>query len=582
VDFKILAVSCAGFSLLALGYAAEQVLVQSSPELWYFHHSYITSDDAVASSKKLIDKATEAGYTGVVFWDSSFNFMSNPDWSPDSEDRMKEVMKYAKKHHLKSVAYSAPFGWSNDVLSLDPNWAEAQRVTGSEFEVDASGKKLNLKNSFPGLVNGNFSGGKTAWFDTGDQGIDLNPNGMEGTPAGAITDPAGNGRLRQKITVKPWRQYYLSFFYKFKNFSANTPAVQVLDAANLNKSRFSLYLPPTGTPGWAQKHVMFNSQDSTELYLYFGIWGGAKGTVLFDNVALEETALVNVAHRDGAPFKLYDPANPATVFAEGSDYNKVLDPDMAPGVPAFHNVFHLPPAFTLPASTKLKPGQIVAADYYAVFPMAIDNEVGMCLTEPGVYKWISKNAKAIKKVLPQDSDVLLGYDEIRQANSCFRCRSKNMTAGELVAWSVGQTLDIYHSSVPNAPIWVWNDMFDPSHNAHDDFYYVEGNLAASWNGLPPDVSILNWNLDNLKKSLTFFSGIDPEQRVPHRQMIAGFYDRGVGAEVAKKELHEAEGIPGLVGMMYTTYSDNYTQLQSFADGARAGWPGYLASLPKKQ
>jgi hypothetical protein len=206
----------------------------------------------------------------------------------------------------------------------------------------------------------------------------------------------------------------------------------------------------------------------------------------------------------------------------------------------------------------------------------------MCLTEPGVYHWIGKNAKAVKKVLPQDSDVLLGYDEVRQENSCLRCREKNMTAGELLAWSVGQTLDIYRPILPSARYWVWNDMFDPYHNAHDNFYYVEGTLAGSWKGLPTEVSVLNWNLDNLRKSLTFFSGIDPDQPVPHHQMIAGFYDHGGGAEAAKKELHEAEGVPGVVGMMYTTYSDNYSELKTFADGARAAWPDYVSSLPKKE
>ena len=495
---------------------------------------------------------------------------------------MKEVFKYANKRNLKTVAYTAPFGWSNDVLSVNPNWAEAQRVVGTQFEVDASGSKLILKNSLPPLINGDFSAGKTGWFDTGDQGIGLSDNGVENTPAGAITDPVANARLRQKITVTPWRQYYLSFHYRFENFSVNTPAVQVLDAVNAAKSRFTLYLPPNGTHEWAEKHVMFNSQDSTQVYLYFGVWGGAKGTVVFDDIKLQETALVFVTHRDGTPFKLYDPANPATVYVEGSDYNKVVDSDMSPGVPAFRNVYHAPPEFTLPSTTHLKPGQIVAVDYYAVTPIAIDNEVGMCLTEPGVYQWVAKNAKAVKTVLPQDSDVLLGYDEVRQANSCLRCRAKNMTAGELLAWSVSQTLDIYRPLLPNTQYWVWNDMFDPHHNARDNFYYVEGTLAGSWKGVPSEVSVLNWNLGNLRKSLTFFSGLDPDQPVPHHQMIAGFYDHGSGAEAAKKELHEADGIPGVIGMMYTTYSDNYAELKSFADGARAAWPEYVASLPKKQ
>jgi len=61
----------------------------STPQLWYYHHSYLTNDEEVAKSKALIDKAAAAGYTGAVFWDSSFNFMSNPDWSFENEERMK-------------------------------------------------------------------------------------------------------------------------------------------------------------------------------------------------------------------------------------------------------------------------------------------------------------------------------------------------------------------------------------------------------------------------------------------------------------------------------------------------------------
>jgi hypothetical protein len=92
---------------------------------------------------------------------------------------------------------------------------------------------------------------------------------------------------------------------------------------------------------------------------------------------------------------------------------------------------------------------------------------------------------------------------------------------------------------------------------------------------------MNWNLDQLKPSLTWFSGLDPKQPVAHRQMIAGFYDKGNGTAEATKELKEAAGIPGVIGMMYTTYADDYSQLQNFAAGAKAGWPGYLASLKNK-
>ncbi len=36
-------------------------------------------------------------------------------------------------------------------------------------------------------------------------------------------------------------------------------------------------------------------------------------------------------------------------------------------------------------------------------------------------------------------------------------------------------------------------MFDPHHNAVKDFYLVNGDLTGSWEGLPQDTIILNWN-----------------------------------------------------------------------------------------
>lgn len=548
-------------------------------ELWYQHASYINSDDAVKKSKDLIDKAAAAGYTGALFWDSNFNMMGNDDWNLDNEGRLKEVMKYAHERHMKAIAEAAPFGWSNDVLAVNPNWAEPQRVIGTRFQVAPDGRSLKVRNSLPALVNGNFGSGQTGWFELGDPNVKVVPNARPGGAALTIVDPPGNARIRQKISVQPWRQYHLSFLYKTEGAQIGSPMVIVYDASNIDKMRFIVNLHASG--GWSGLDYLFNSGDSTELALYMGVWGGAKGTVQFADVQLEETGLVWLVRRDGAPFKLYDPDNPSKVYTPGVDYNEASDPDMLPHRPSFHNVFHWPPPFTLPATTHLKPGQIVAADYYAVTPLTNENQVGMCMTEPGVYQWLTKNAKEMKKVVPPDSDLLLAYDEIRNANSCFSCRSKNMTAGQLLAWSLGQTYGIYHHALPDVSFWVWSDMFDPYHNAHDHMMYVEGTLAGSWKGIPPEVSILNWNLDKLKDSLRWFSGLNSEQPIAHQQIVAGFYGRADAAGEARRELAEAAGIPGIRGLMYTTWDNNYSKLQAFADAARAAWPDYVKSVPKK-
>jgi hypothetical protein len=153
-----------------------------------------------------------------------------------------------------------------------------------------------------------------------------------------------------------------------------------------------------------------------------------------------------------------------------------------------------------------------------------------------------------------------------------------MDAGPLLAWSIKQLIQLHQSINPATQLYIYNDMIDPNHNAHNHYYYVEGDLAGSWNGLPGNIIVVNWNLGNLRKSLSWFAGQDPRWPVPHQQLIGGFYDNPSGAAAAKEELQQAAGIPGVLGLIYMSWEDNYSQLKSFADTARANWPAYESSL----
>ena len=262
------------------------------------------------------------------------------------------------------------------------------------------------------------------------------------------------------------------------------------------------------------------------------------------------------------------------------DFNYVMDPHVETTRTPFNDTYHEPSPITLPKGTHLAAGQLVAVDSYSAFPIPGALGQSMCMSEPVVYKWIAQNARTIKKLLPANGAVLIGYDEIRQMNSCAKCRAKNMTAGELLAWSMGQSLQAYQPVMPEVPLYTWNDMFDPYHNAKDHYYYVEGDLAGSWKGVPANVSIMNWNLGQLKESLRWFSGRDGRQPIPHRQLIAGYYDSRNGALAAQQEIGAATGIPGVQGLMYTTWEDDYSQLESFANAAKAHWGEYTASVPR--
>ena len=550
----------------------------AAPELWYWHHSYLATDQAVQSSEALIDRAAAAGYTGVAFWDSSCSFMSDSFWPAENVARLRRVVNHAVARGLKVMAPVAPFGFANDALQANPNWAEAQRVIGAQFQVDASGRRLVLENSFAGLANPGFESGESAWFGTHDSGISIDTNvAHSGRASGVIRNARGNARYRQEITLIPWRQYHLRLFFKSENFRGLSQ-LGVLDKSNSAEERLNAPIPASGTHDWTRLDFTFNSQASRDAWLYAGVWGGSSGALWLDDIEIEETALVYVVRRQGAPLKVYEPGNPGTAHREGADYDTIRDPRIAATRTPFTDLYHEPAPVTLPRTTRLHPGQKVAIDFYAVFPIPGPTQVAMCLTDEGVLKWQRRNAEAIRAVLPAGAAILMQYDEIRQMNSCASCRAKNMSAAELLFWSVGESSGIYSSVFPGSALYIWSDMFDPFHNARSHYYYVEGDLAFAAKGLPANIKVLNWNLDRLHDSLWWFSGQDTRQPVAYSQIIAGYYDKGDGAAAARDELAQAAGIRGISGLMYTTWRDDYSQLETFAGAAKAGWPSYRASL----
>ena len=112
----------------------------------------------------------------------------------------------------------------------------------------------------------------------------------------------------------------------------------------------------------------------------------------------------------------------------------------------------------------------------------------------------------------------MSHDELRVANWCRACQRRGLTPGELLADNARRCLAILEEIDPGAEVLVWSDMFDPHHNAVDDYYLVNGTLAGSWEGLPPRVIIANWNGGHMRESLDFFADRG------HRQVIAGYYD----------------------------------------------------------
>jgi hypothetical protein len=120
-------------------------------------------------------------------------------------------------------------------------------------------------------------------------------------------------------------------------------------------------------------------------------------------------------------------------------------------------------------------------------------------------------------------------------------------------------VNILSETNPGGRIYVWSDMFDPFHNAHDDYYLVHGTLADSWEGLSKDVIIVPWYFEAREKSLRWFSDRG------HHQVIAGYYDHDP-AQI-KDWLISGAKVSGIEGVMYTTWQSNFRDLERFAGAA---------------
>jgi hypothetical protein len=82
--------------------------------------------------------------------------------------------------------------------------------------------------------------------------------------------------------------------------------------------------------------------------------------------------------------------------------------------------------------------------------------------------------------------------------------------------------------------------------------------------LPKDAVIVNWNSGKPKESLPFFANRGL------KQILAGYYDGP--PDSIRRWLAAAEGVPGVVGVMYTTWQGKYDDLEAFAKAAWGGTP----------
>ena len=510
-------------------------------ELWFYCQTNLAVDGNVERLNALIARASQAGYTHLLLSDSKFAKLG--DMGPPYFGNVERVKTAAREAGIEVVPAVFPIGYSNDLLWHDPDLVEALPVRDALFIVRKGAARLEADPSVE------LRGGDFADLDAWDW-HDATVAAEDG--AACMRDPRGrNARIVQTVRVAPFRQYHVSVRIRTEDFRG-TPEVLVL--AKGRRLDFTS-LGAMATQAWTTHHVVFNSLGNDEATVYFGCWNGSTGALWFDDARFEEVGLVNLVRRDGAPLTVR--VDDGEVLVEGRDCEPVVDPLMGTHPwKGCYDVYHEPPVI----GTSLADGTRLRVSYYHA-TTAHRGQAMICPSEPRTADLLRDQARRMHE-LWQAGGYMMSHDEIRVLNWCEACRRRNLDAGEIVADNVRTCIRILREVNPGGRIYVWSDMFDPHHNAREGYYLVRGNLRGSWEGLDPEVIVVPWYFKTRSQSLRWFAGRG------HRQVMAAYYDGK--PEQAAEWLRAARGVPGVRGIMYTTWQDRYDDLEAFAAVVRSG------------
>ncbi len=509
-------------------------------QYWVYKATNLLVDTNVAEVKSLLTRSKACGVTHMLLTDSKFCRLEDMD--ARYFKNAAAVREAAKEAGIVIIPTVCPIGYSNDLLSRDPNLIEALPVKDMPLVVK-NGLAVLEPDPAVALKGGDMSDPKLwGWKDE-------NVRFQDG--AAYVSNPGGkNARLTRPLKLQPWRQYHLSVRVKTNAFKG-TPEVKVLTKAgqSLNYD----YLGTAKTQDWKVHHVTFNSQEQTEATLFLGCWDGTTGELWWDDATLEESAFVNLVRREGAPLVV---KSGGKTLVEGRGFEKLTDPLMGTKPYAgCYTVWHQPPVL----KTALPDGTRLTADWHHGVTVH-DDQAGICPSEPKTALLLRAQIEGVNK-LWQPPGFMMSHDEMRVWNQCAACRARNLSAGQLLADNVRQCTKLIHEVNPAARVYVWSDMFDPNHNAKDHYYLARGDYAGSWEGLEKDVTIVPWYFEKRAESLKFFADRG------HRQVIAGYYDSNPSA--VKEWVKAAAPYEGVEAVMYTTWQNGYADLETFFKAAGA-------------
>jgi len=542
--------------VLAFGLAAAHALAAGtvSPNRWVYVSRGLHKDSDVADIRDIARTASEHGLNGMVLAAGLDRLDLQP---PEFFARLEQVKAICARHKIEIIPILFSAGYGGSVLAHDRNLAAGIPVRDALF-VARGGQARHAPDPPVRVANGGFEEfrghrvagyrfhdkpGEVSFVDTkvrrgGKASLRFETRGM---------DRHGHGRVMQEIAVKPHRCYRASVWVKTEGLEPDRAFRVMVLAGDRSLAPWDPRVP--GTTDWRKVVFGFNSLEFDKVRLYVGAWGARKGRFWVDDLEVQEVGLVNVLRRPGTPVVVRGEAS-GTVYEEGKDYAPIADPRLN-----FRFDHPGPPIKLLPGG-RIAEGERLRVSYY--HGVAINRgQVSVCMSEPKVYEIWRQQARLVQKHLAP-AKWLLSMDEVRAGGSCQACKSRNMTMGEILGECITRQFNIIRQVNPKAEVYCWSDMLDPNHNAHGNYYLVEGDFTGSWRHVPKELVIVCWYYARREASLAHFSKLG-------FKTLAGAYYDGDTLENPKDWLEALDRTPGAIGIMYTTWRNKYQLLAPFGD-----------------
>jgi len=520
--------------------------------VWIFGWNLKTDGDVVEITK-VLESGAAHGINGAVI---SCGLDSLSTMTADFSRRLDKVQRTCERLKIELIPAGFGVGYGGTALSHDKYLAEGLPVVDAPFLVQGRSARL-VPDAQAHISNGGFEefrGNRFNGLKFNDQPGEISFADTEVKHSGQaslrmenfIANPHGHGRVMQEVRVLPHRCYRVSVWVKTENLQpAGAFAISVL---NQDRSIASLRssVPPTGD--WKKIQFLFNSASFDVVRLYAGVWGGKSGKFWLDDWALEEVGPINVLRRPGTPVAVKS-ADGATTYAEGRDYEPLIDPAYTP-----YYIDRSAPSLKLSPGSRLQEGERLRVSWY--HSLAINNgQVSLCMAEPELYEIFDAEAKLLAERL-HPKHVLLNMDEIRMGGTCAACRGRNL--GELLGECITKQAQVLRKYMPGVEFLIWSDMLDPNQNAHGNYFLVDGDYTNSWKHIPKDMTIAVWGDKPRAESLKFFADQG------FAMLVACYYDADDLKDV-KGWLKLADQTPKVRGLMYTPWQKKYELLPAFGD-----------------